>query len=92
MGEVIRFPGAAASAEAPAAVPNQEAVATLDRLLAQARKGELVGFVLAGEDHEGPFTQRVAIEALGLADLLASLRLEEQNVLNALRERSDEED
>ena len=91
MGEVIPFPGAA-KAQPAAAQPNQEAIHTLERLLAQARQGQLRGFVLAGEDHEGAFTQRCAMEALDLADLLASLKLEEQNVMKILHSQSAEDD
>ena len=91
MGEVITFPGAA-KPESPAAPPNREVVHTLERLLAQARQGQLRGFVLAGEDHEGAFTQRCFVEALDLADLLASLELEEQHVRKILHGQSAEDD
>jgi len=50
------------------------------------------GFVLAGEDHEGAFTQRCAMEALDLDDLLASPKLEEQNVMKMLHSQSAEDD
>ncbi len=50
------------------------------------------GFVLAGEDHEGVFTQRCAMEALDLDDLLASPKLEEQNVMKMLHSQSAEDD
>jgi len=50
------------------------------------------GFVLAGEDHEGAFTQRYAMEALDLDDLLASPKLEEQNVMKMLHSQSAEDD
>jgi hypothetical protein len=91
MGDVISFPGAA-RVQTPAAQPNQEALQVLERLLTQARQGRLRGFVLAGEDHEGAFTQRCSMEALDLADLLASLKLEEQNVMNLLHSQSAEGD
>jgi hypothetical protein len=91
MGEVITFPGAAKT-EPAATQPNQEAVQVLERLIAQARQGQLRGFVLAGEDHEGAFTQRCSTEALDLADLLASLKLEEQNVMKLLHSQSAEDD
>jgi hypothetical protein len=91
MGEVITFPGAAKT-EPAATQPNQEAVQVLERLIAQARQGQLRGFVLAGEDHEGAFTQSCSTEALDLADLLASLKLEEQNVMKLLHSQSAEGD
>jgi hypothetical protein len=91
MGEIITFPGAT-KVETAATQPNQEAVQTLERLLAQVRGGQLRGFVLAGEDQEGAFTQRCSVEALDLADLLASLKLEEQNVMKLLHSQSAEED